>query len=387
MRILLLSYEYPPLGGGGGVAAAQCARAWACQGHDVTVITSSAAGLPAFAWDGAVAVHRLSVPGRNTLATASLLSLLAFPCVAVHFAQREWSSQQFDIICSFFAVPSGVAGALLARLWRRPHVVSVLGGDVYDPSKFLSPHRTPGLKQAVSAVLLTASAIITESQDLAERLAQIYRLQRTVTIIPLGLDLPPPGDLSRLGQPITIVTVARLIRRKLLDRLIQAYAALPKDMARLVVIGDGPDRAALERQITKLGLTNRVQLLGYVSDDQKLAALRAADIFALVSEHEGFGLVYLEAAAQALPIVAGTVGGQLDFLEHGRTGWLVPPGDVEALTHALMSLATQPELRHQMGQNALSITRHCHITDVASAYIEVFHEVQYSAGLAPHRAI
>jgi glycosyltransferase involved in cell wall biosynthesis len=111
-----------------------------------------------------------------------------------------------------------------------------------------------------------------------------------------------------------------------------------------------------------------------------LDILRDADIFALVSEHEGFGLVYLEAASQALPIVASTVGGQLDFLEHGRTGWLVPPGDVPRLAHALGALATQPALRQWMGRQSLAVSRRYHIDRVADTYLALFEDVQRNGG-------
>ena len=107
--------------------------------------------------------------------------------------------------------------------------------------------------------------------------------------------------------------------------------------------------------------------------------LRAGDVFALVSQHEGFGLAYLEAAAQGLPIVAGTIGGQVDILEHGRTGWLVQPGNVPRLAHALGTLATQPALCRWMGRHALAMAQRYHIAAVADSYLQVLHDAQHSS--------
>lgn len=381
MRILVLSYEYPPLGGGGGVALDHSARLWACRDNQVTIVTSGAAGLPAYEHHGAVTVYRLPVLARNARATASLVSLLSFPPSAVSFARKQWRRHDFDLVLSCFAIPSGVAGMALAREWRLPHVVWVMGGDAYDPSKPLSPHRTPLLKQTVTTVLRRAQAIIAMSQDMAHRIEQLYQPARPVHIVPQGLELAPYAPAPR-AAPVTIVSVARLVRRKHFGGLIQAFAGLPPGLARLIIIGDGPEHPRLHKLITQLGLTDRVQLAGYVSDAEKLAWLRQADIFALVSEHEGFGLVYLEAAAQGLPIVAGVVGGQTDFLRHGGTGWLIPHDNPARLTAALGSLVSQPGLRTWMGQQALQMSQRYHISCVADAFLQVLYDVQRHDHLA-----
>ncbi len=373
MRILIVSYEYPPLGGGGGVVVAHLARAWVRLGHRVVVLTSGAADLPPLADDAGVEVHRVPVPGRTARATASLLSLLAFPLSAWWYARR-WQPDAFDVIKSFFAVPSGLAGAGLAWRWRLPHAVAVMGGDIFDPSKRFSPHRTPGLKQVVRLVLQRADCIVAESQDIHERARHIYGVQTPIQIVPHGLELPPAAPTPHPPTPVTLITVARLVRRKRLDLLLQAFATLTP-AARLVLLGDGPERARLAALSQSLGVADRVEFRGYVTEAAKLAALRAADVFVLVSEHEGFGLVYLEAAAQQLPVVAATVGGQVDFLVHGHTGWLVAPGDVRQLAQALATLITQPALRQWMGANAAAMAARYHIDPIAATYLQVLHDL------------
>src|SRR5205085_2072842 len=146
-----------------------------------------------------------------------------------------------------------------------------------------------------------------------------------------------------------------------------------------LIIGDGPQRQNLEQLSRRLGVQDRVTFTGFRNDQQKYPLLQSSDLFVLVSEHEGFGLVYLEAASQGLPIVAGTVGGQRDFLTHGETGWLVDPNDIPALTHALSSLATQPKLRQHMGQQALTVARRYTIEPVSDAYLKVLYDLLNTA--------
>jgi glycosyltransferase involved in cell wall biosynthesis len=375
MRILTISYEYPPLGGGGGVALAHSAKIWATRGHKVTIVTSGGIGLPACQRDGTMEIYRVPVLARNARATASLLSMLSFPFLAEQFVRRRWKSQDFDVILSCFAVPSGVVGMGLAQAWQRPHVVWVLGGDAYDPSKLVSPHRVPFLKQTVAAVLGRAQAIITMSEDMACRVKRIYHSHLPLTVIPPGLELPPPRPSNCSNGTVTIVSIARLVRRKRLDHLIRTFATLPRGFAQLLIVGDGPLHVTLQSLINQLDVAEYAKLVGYLSEEEKYSLLRRADLFALVSAHEGFGLVYLEAASQSLPIVAGNIGGQVDFLVHGKTGWLVPYDNHRQLANALFSLVTQPKLRLLMGRQALQMSRRYHITQVADDFLQVLGRV------------
>lgn len=381
MRILALSYEYPPLGGGGGVAVAHSARSWVARGHAVTLVTSGTPELPAHEVSAGVQIYRLPVVGRTARATASLPSLLSFPLVATRFVTNQWQAADFDLLLSCFAIPSGVAGMRLAQIWDLPHAVWVMGGDAYDPSKALSPHRVPILKQTVATVLGTAQAIMTMSHDMADRVRHIYQPAVPIHVIPQGLALEAYAPSPRTPGIFTVVSVARLVRRKRLDNLIRAFALLPPGCAQLRIIGDGPEQARLQHLVNELGLAERVDLLGYVDEAAKLALLRQADCFALVSEHEGFGLVYLEAAAQGLPIIAGTVGGQVDFLRHGTTGWLVAHDDPEGLRAGLLALINQPQLCAWMGQQALDMAQAYQIERVADRFLEVL-----NATLTDHKA-
>jgi 2-deoxystreptamine N-acetyl-D-glucosaminyltransferase/2-deoxystreptamine glucosyltransferase len=172
----------------------------------------------------------------------------------------------------------------------------------------------------------------------------------------------PSGDppsraeaCCRLGLPpdaFVIASAGRLVAQKRIGDVVRAAALLPPDGGPapvLVVAGDGPARAGIEAEAAKPGAP-RVVLLGYRSDLEDLYA--AADVFALPSEGEAFGLVYVEAALRGLPSVGADGGGVPDVIRDGETGLLVPTGDVAALADRLDRLRRDPALRKRLGEAA-----------------------------------
>ena len=149
------------------------------------------------------------------------------------------------------------------------------------------------------------------------------------------------------------VIVARLSGLKGHATLLQSLARLRADGVKLLllIVGDGPQRSALERQAQELSLDDRVvRFLGARSDVDRI--LRAADFFVLPSDTEGLPLSVLEAMAHGLPIVASKVGGIPELIEHNEHGLLVPPGDPAALAAAIRSLSDDPSLRRRLGNAA-----------------------------------
>jgi phosphatidylinositol alpha-1,6-mannosyltransferase len=175
--------------------------------------------------------------------------------------------------------------------------------------------------------------------------------------IPPGVDLPEPDTTERAERP-TILTIARLSERyKGHDVMLRA---LPLIRARVpdvewVVVGDGPLRAGLERVAACQALHGNVRFVGTVSDGERDQWLRRAHVFTMPSRlpaggaGEGFGIVYLEAAAHELPVVAGNVGGALDAVLHDQTGVLVDPSDHVALAAAIADLLLDPSRAQALG--------------------------------------
>jgi glycosyltransferase involved in cell wall biosynthesis len=367
MRILMVNYEWPPLGGGGGIAMRDVAIELAKR-HEVHVLTSCAPGLPSQEqhYDGALKIFRCKVWLRRATAVASVPSMLSFYPAGALLGRRLVRRYSYDVVNTWFAIPSGPIGAHVARYGRLPHVLTLIGGDVYDPSKWYSPHRNVVLGKVVRSVLNGADRHTAISADIARRAKESHGFRRPIDVIPLGINLPSFTSCSRDalgldGDKRYVIGVGRLVRRKNYPALIRALKALGRKDVELLIVGNGPERDNLKTLATSLRLGEQVQLLGFVPEERKFQLLSNSDIFALPSLHEGFGLVYLEAMSCGLPVIAGTTGGQNDFLVDGETGFLVDHDDIDSLKVAMEKLLNAPSavmtLNNKERAQGLSIAR------------------------------
>lgn len=339
MKILMIDYEYSPLGGGGGVFNKQLAEELVPR-HQVTVLTSHYGQLPKQEYQHGVRILRVAVPGRMDRNVASLASLFGFFPVSLLAGIKLLKRERFDIIHSFFAIPSAFPGMLLSKKFQIPHMVSVLGGDVYDPTKTLSPHDTPLLKQTVAYILKSANKVISLSTDIKERALHHYDSSCEIDVIHLGIPEPcfPSMERNVFGlnaDDKVLITIGRLVSRKGVDAMIDVVKEMEDPAVRLVVIGDGPKRPFLEQRARELGVAEQIKFMGNISDDDKFALLNLADIYVSTSIHEGFGIVFLEAMAAGLPVVCYDKGGQTDFLKNGQTGYVVPLGHRDKIRAAI----------------------------------------------------
>ncbi len=379
LRILFVNYEYPPLGGGGGIVNAWLAEELAKQ-HEVSVLTSRAFELPAREVTDNVEIIRSRTLFRRRRAAANIPSMATFVLSGTVKGRALVRSKRYDIINTHFAIPTGPVGAYLSTFGSIPNVLSVHGGDLYDPSKWSSPHRHAFLRYVVRRVAQSADAVVGQSQNTNENLRNFFDSTAHPKLIPLGIPRPPPAKMDRAGLGIEpnekiLVSVGRLVSRKRTDQLIRLVSSLGNKKVRLIVIGSGPDLPVLQRQAVELGVAGQITFEGYVPDQRKVDLLAAADIYVSTSQHEGFGLVFLEAMAQGLPVVCYNHGGQTDYLQDGVNGALLPLNDFDALESAVRDLVHNADECNEISTRNRSDIESLFIDNCASRYEALFQDV------------
>ena len=275
--------------------------------------------------------------------------------------------ERFDLVHAHQALPDGALAQRLAADLGVPFVVTVHGADVYQHLRLGG-----AVARRARAVLGAAAAVMANSSAVARLLAPVVPADRLHVVLngTTGLDRPvtPAADFLP-GEPL-VLTVGYLIERKGMRELIAAHARLRREGRRLhlAIVGDGPLRAALEAQARDLGVADTVHFLGRQPHGRVLALMARADLFALPSWDEAFGLVYTEAMAQGTPVVAGRGEGPEDFITHGETGFLVPVRDVEALADIIRAVLDDPARAAAVGEagraaaRALSWERNARLT-------------------------
>jgi glycosyltransferase involved in cell wall biosynthesis len=256
---------------------------------------------------------------------------------------------------------AGLLGRIAARISSPARRVHTFHGNVFDG--YFSP--------VVSRTILSLERVLAGQTDAIVALSDLQRQelldlrigspQRTA-VIPLAIDVSRFQSVNRdaarasLGIPLdslVVVAIGRMVPIKRLDRLIRAFepvvATIP--LARLFLIGDGPERAELEELTSSLSLQDKVTFVGWSADTPRWYG--ASDVVALTSAREGTPLALIEAAAAGKAAVATSVGGVPDVVENGVTGEIVN-GDVQDIAGALQRLLLDRDRRDEMGRTALS---------------------------------
>jgi phosphatidylinositol alpha-1,6-mannosyltransferase len=327
-RVLLITPDFPPAFGGIQVVADRIATL--ASRVEIRVVTTG----ERHPQDDERGFEVIRAPGAG-----HRVRLLQLTGRAI-FAGMGWA----DLVISGHVVCAPAAAAL--RATRHVPVVQYFYGQ-----------EIPNRPRLASFAARRATCIISISDYTSGLLAQHAPRSAPISHIPPGVDLPIPRAIAGDREP-TIVTVGRLRDRyKGHDVLLRAMATLKqvKPEARLVIVGDGPLRSELEQYSHELGVDDVVRFAGQVDDAERNRILECASVFCMPSRvredgaGEGFGIVYMEASARELPVIAGSVGGARDAVVDGETGLLVDPEDPNAVTQALRTLLDNPGLARNMG--------------------------------------
>jgi len=283
--------------------------------------------------------------------------------------------------------------ALAARPRRLPVVITVHCSlshtlSAVDPRTWLLRSLGGWLERRAEA---GAAATIVYTRRLAQLLAAGPGPPR-VHVIRRGVDrtrFAEPGDrfLPELDGRRRVVFLGRLVRAKGVRLLVQAAGRLRTPHVDVVLVGDGPERPALERLARRLGVGDRVHVTGFVPHRRVPAVLASADLLVLPSLYEELGTVLIEALQAGLPVVATRVGGIPEAVEHGVTGLLVEPGDARRLAAAIDEVLSNPDLAHRLRAGARRRAPQHDVEAVADAVHELYRSLVPHPAPAPRRPL
>lgn len=393
MRIVCLTHAYPRWDDDmAGAFVERLVLALARRGHRLTVVAPADVGRGGAETRGGVPVERvryaparletLAYRGTMLAAARSPWGFAAFTRLLVRLARaahRAADAIDADVIHAHWWVPAGLAAWLASgrKTRRHPYVVTLHGTDVAVLRRFL-PARPIGAR-----VLARAAQITAVSSYLAQQASEIAGVpSERCRVIPMPVD-PSLFAASKEGREARgaaaggeggIVTVGRLTRQKRIRLLIDAVGLLVADglHVTLTVVGDGPERANLERLARDHGLDHLVRFTGAVEPERIAALVTAADVFGFPAVGEGLGLAAAEALMLGVPVVAARDGGGVtDVVPAQGAGRLVPP-DAAAFAAALREVLEDPASRVAAARAADALSPRFAPDHVARAFEEVY---------------
>lgn len=379
MRILKVSYAYPPFlrGGGPPMLVKATAEELARRGHEVTVVTSN--------FDCRRETRAARLGGVEVVYLASLAryrETVTLNPGLLHFCHQRLRTFDAVHVYGMYDLLGPVAG-FLARRWRIPYLLQPMG--MFRPI-------TRGLlrKRAYHALLghplaRGSAALVAASEREARQLVQEGVPASKVTIARHGIDvaeydrLPPPKRFhARWGIPddaTVILYLGRLTRTKRPDLLLDAFAAVPGTTSRLVFAGPDEDgqRRALGEQARRLGILSRIVFTGLLEGEEKKEAFAAADVFALPSSSENFGIAVVEAMASGTAVLVTDRCGIAPLVEGGAG--LVVPLEASAIRDALRRLVTDEPFRTACSRRGRLVAQELTWDEPVSQVEEIYRRV------------
>jgi len=297
------------------------------------------------------------VPIRNLVDVRQVYRAARIECRAYEVIRRD----NIDVVHSYFGYPRGYGGMLAAASAGKPLVAHLRGNDVNaDRTVPYGSRLDPSFDRAIRRLLRTADVTIFVSEFLRRQALVLGARPETARVILQGVRaelFQAATDKAELrkelgaGPGCLILAVAGLIPIKGVDQILESLGRL-RDVGEfsLVVCGDGPERQALERASSRLGIRDRTRFVGRLSRTEIPRFFAAADLFVHASRIESAGYVLLEAMAAGLPVVCTDAGGPAEYVENDVAGFVVPVADPHAMAEKILLLLTNRALRTKLGQ-------------------------------------
>lgn len=351
MKILAISHEFPPIGGGGANACYFLTKGFVERGHEVTLITANYQGMPEKEVMNGVQIMRVNSL-RKHKEHCSFKEMLSYLFKAYPVAKKMQKENRYDICLIFFGIPSGPIGYMLKKKYKLPYVIRFGGGDVPGfQERFTKVYKL--IAPAIKMIWKKADARIANSQGLKDMALKFYD-KKSFDIIPNGVDTEVFYPIEKAdSDEFKILFVSRLIERKGLQFIIpqlQKIQDSTEKKVKLVVVGDGPYREQLETITREYKVADMVEFVGQKNKKEIVPFYQNADLFILPSAKEGMPNVVLEAMACGLPIIMTPCEGSKELVQNN--GYILLTSE---MGEKIRQLLRNKEMLQKLGHNSRRI--------------------------------
>jgi glycosyltransferase involved in cell wall biosynthesis len=374
MKILMLNYEFPPIGGGAANASLCLLRQYA--GRDdlrVDLLTSTQKpGFKSEKFSENITIHKVGIHKKHLhyWRRAEVIEWLVK--AGFHYC-RLLKENNYDLAHAFFGFPTG--WLCYRNAGKLPYIISLRGSDVPGQNarlqldyKILAP--------TFRAIWKKASALVACSEGLKER-ALLFMPSVSIDVIPNGVELDRffPVGTEEKSDVLRLLTVGRLSITKRIEMLIDAVEILHRTACKvqLTVVGGGKTEQQLRKIVAERDLRDAIKITGRIDSKKMPEVYRQNDIFVSASMQEGMSNSMLEAMASSLPIITTRCEGLSELID--GNGIIVEKENIEDIVKAIKKLIDNPELHKQMSTAARKQAEKFDWANAAQSYIEQYHEI------------
>lgn len=363
-----------PTYGGSGVVATELGKALAQKGHKVHFMSySQPFRLNLF--DENLFYHEFSVNDYPLFEYQPYESVLASKIVDV--AMYE----QLDVLHVHYAIPHASVAYTAQQILKSkkinlPYVTTLHGTDITLVG------RDPAFEPVIRFSLNHSNAITSVSESLKKDTLNTFKIDNKITVIPNFINIKeyethPEHCNKRIYAPNgekILVHISNFRKVKRIEDVVKIFEKVKNEMpAKLVLVGDGPEKVAIEQLCRQLNLSHDVINLGKIADPKEI--LSVADLFILPSETESFGLSALEAMAMSVPVISTNSGGLPEVNINGKTGYLSDVGNVEEMSTNAIKLLKDEKLYKQFRENAFTQAKKFDIVTILPKYEKIYQQL------------
>jgi len=379
MKILVLTHEFPPVGGGGGRVAQDIASGLAKRGHQLHVLTARLEGQPGDELVDGVRIQRVASVRREAF-RAKFSDMARYDWSALTAGLKIIRAWKPDVIHAHFAVPAGAAAFALSKLTGVPYVLTAHLGDVPGALPEKTDRWFKWIYPFTPAIWRGAAKVAAVSEFTRQLALEHYPVP--IDVIPNGMDLAAlPLHVFVDGAPPHIVFAGRFVEQKNPLHLIEALSYFKSLPWTCCMLGDGPLLESAREAAATCGLSERVSFPGWVTPEEVLNAFARGDILVLPSRSEGLSVVGVQALGMGLALVLSDAGGNSELVQNGENGFLFPTGDMGTLAASLRKLLENPALLQSAQQKSRKLAKKFDLETIVGQYETLFKTVNLKSSI------